>query len=241
MKPNAEPLPRHRQLSNLLRAHIQRGTYRPGDLLPSEHDLCHAHQLTRPTVRQALQSLQNEGLIKKQRGKGSIVQAKKQGIGILSIHGTTDSLPTGALQTRVVDPPAAGDWTEETDFVPTPTEYRAGCIRLSRLRLIEETPVLYEITLLPNLGLPRFCQHSLEDTSLFGLLRAHYDLYVTGGEQKITALPARTDPTVRARLAAPPDHPVLHLQKRYETNRPDYHFYTAIWARTDQFYLQGPI
>ena len=241
MNPPEQTLPRHRRLSNLLRDHIQRGTYRPGDLLPSENDLCQTYELTRPTVRQALQSLQNEGLIKKQRGKGSIVQAKKQGIGILSIHGTTDSLPNGALQTRVIDAPAVGPWMDETDFSPTRTERESGCVRLSRLRLIEDTPVLYEVTLLPNINLPRFCQRSLENKSLFGVLRAHYDLYVTGGEQKIAALPIRSDPTTRALLAADPDHPILHLQKRYETNRPDYHFYTAIWARTDQFYLQGPI
>ena len=239
MKPKNPYLPQHRQLSNLLRDHIGKGVYQPGDLLPSEHALCQTYQLTRPTVRQALQSLQVEGLIKKQRGKGSIVQPKKPGIGILSIGGTTDSLPAGALQTRVIDSPTVMPWVEETEFDPTDTERESGVVRLSRLRLIEESPILYEVTLLPNINLPRFCQRNLENKSLFGILRAHYDLYVTGGEQKIAATTA-TD-AIRTFLDVEPDQPVLHLQKKYETNRPDYHFYTAIWARTDQYVLQGPI
>lgn len=232
-------LPQHRRLSNLLREHISSGIYRPGDLLPSENALCQTHDLTRPTVRQALQSLQNEGLIKKQRGKGSIVQKKKAGIGILSIHGTTDSLPAGALQTRVIDRPQIGDWTDETEFLPTESERAAACIRLTRLRLIDTIPVLHEITLLPDLDLPNFENLDLEDQSLFGVLRARYNLFVTGGEQKIAAIPADED--AQRLLDIPPDQPILHLQKKYETNRPDYHFYTTIRARTDHFYLQGPI
>ncbi len=241
-------VPQHRQLYEILKGHILKGGYQPGDLLPSENALCLTYNVTRPTVRQALNSLLSEGYIKKQQGKGSIVQPKKNGIGVLSIvgrpgigilssAGTTDSIPAGALETRVIEPPFVGPWQKDFDFPITAMEEASGCIRMARLRLIEGKPVLYEITNLPNINLPRFCSRNFENKSLFGILSEFYDLKITGGEQKIRALKA--EGPICDLLGVKEGQPVLHLQKRYETNRPHFHFYTAIWSNTDDYYLQG--
>ena len=61
-------LPRYRELYEQLRRHIEEGVYGPGDLLPSENELCAVNQVTRPTVRRALDLLANEGYIKKHQG-----------------------------------------------------------------------------------------------------------------------------------------------------------------------------
>mgnify|MGYP000701547185 CR=1 FL=1 len=53
---------------------IRQGTYRPGDLLPSEPELTRYFGVSRHTVRAALRSLSDRGLIVSQRGRGSIVQ-----------------------------------------------------------------------------------------------------------------------------------------------------------------------
>jgi DNA-binding GntR family transcriptional regulator len=181
-------IPQHRLLYEALKEQIQKGVYKAGDLLPSENALCKTYQLTRPTVRQALTNLQSEGYIKKKQGKGSIVQSKKSGIGILSLTGTTDSLPSGTLETKVISSPEIGPWSEDFDFEITEEERIAGCIRMKRLRLIKEQPILFEITNLPNINLPRFCNRSFENKSLFKVLSKYYDIKVTGGQQKIWAL-----------------------------------------------------
>ncbi len=85
-------IPHYRRLYELLRQYIIDGVYKEGDLLPSENELCKLHNLTRPTVRQALDALVRDGFIKKQQGKGSIVNPIPKGIGILSIEGTTSAL-----------------------------------------------------------------------------------------------------------------------------------------------------
>ncbi len=68
-------LPRYRQLAETLRAAIGRGDYPPGALLPTEHELCAAHGVSRHTAREALRALQDDGLIARRRGAGTVVLA----------------------------------------------------------------------------------------------------------------------------------------------------------------------
>ena len=64
----------YRQLANLLREAIMRGDYPAGSRFPSEPELAAEHGVSRPTVNRALLLLRAEGLIKVERGKGTIVR-----------------------------------------------------------------------------------------------------------------------------------------------------------------------
>ena len=232
-------VPQHHQLYELLKTHIQQGIYQPGDLLPSEHALCRTHTVTRPTVRQALSTLVHEGYIKKQRGKGSIVQSPQAGIGILNIVGTTDSLPTGTLSTEVIAGPEVRAWEAAANFELTDIEQQSGYVYLSRLRRIDGNPVFYEETYLPHINLPRITARRFKDQSLFGMLSRHYALKVTGGQQRIRAYTAAAPVTVLLDIAA--ESPILYLEKTYDTNRPHYRFFTRLWCNTEKYYLQGAL
>src|SRR5437660_10962403 len=59
-----------------LRARIEDGTYRPGDLLPSQHDLVREFGVSRPTVIEALRVLRQEGWIETQAARGSFVRGR---------------------------------------------------------------------------------------------------------------------------------------------------------------------
>ena len=50
-------VPHHKKIYEILRKHILTGVYEEGSLLPSENELCAVHNITRPTVRQALEAL----------------------------------------------------------------------------------------------------------------------------------------------------------------------------------------
>ncbi|MFC7394507.1 trehalose operon repressor [Scopulibacillus cellulosilyticus] len=58
---------------NDLADNIQKGNYKTGELLPSEHDLADRYKSSRETIRKALNFLSQNGYIQKVRGKGSIV------------------------------------------------------------------------------------------------------------------------------------------------------------------------
>ena len=100
-------IPQYRKLYEILRRHILSGIYEEGSLLPSENELCTIHNLTRPTVRQALDSLVREGLIVKRQGKGSIVRKPIQNIGILSIEGTQSAIGGKYLRTEIIQKPVS--------------------------------------------------------------------------------------------------------------------------------------
>ncbi len=63
----------HLNVSNSIREKIYRREWKPGQKLPSEHALREKYQVSRGTVRRALSSLVEEGLIYQKQGKGSFV------------------------------------------------------------------------------------------------------------------------------------------------------------------------
>ena len=71
------PVPLYFQLAQHLRSEIASGAIASGGKLPSEHELCAEHGVSRSVVRQALQSLALDGLIETERGRGAFVREKK--------------------------------------------------------------------------------------------------------------------------------------------------------------------
>lgn len=66
--------PRYQELAEELRARILRGSYPDPSQFPTESMLCKRYGLSRFTVREALRSLQVEGLIQRRRGSGTFIQ-----------------------------------------------------------------------------------------------------------------------------------------------------------------------
>jgi GntR family transcriptional regulator/GntR family frlABCD operon transcriptional regulator len=228
--PMAHNIPQYRNLYEILRKHISDGIYKEGDLLPSENELCNTYGITRPTVRHALDALVNDGYIKKQQGKGSIVYALPKGIGILSIAGTTSAFGGKNLETRIIVKPYVGAWNGNFFFRLSKAEIESGCITLERLRLFNGKPIFYDINYLPNINLPRFTSRNFENKSLFDILRVSYRIEVKGGEQKIRAI--RASGHIGKYLGVSPGHPILHLERKFDTNRIGYYFYSSIFCNT---------
>ncbi len=230
-------IPQHRKLYEILRKHIVQGLYPEGSLLPSENELCGLHRVTRPTVRQALSRLVSDGFIKKHQGKGSIVQPLPKGIGILSIQGTTTGIGPHNLETIPVGRPTIIPWPEDFPFNLSLEEEESGCIKLERRRIVDDMPILYEISYLPNINLPRFVQKSFTNQSLFEVLRRSYQIEVMGGNQRIRALSASL--LISKYLSIAEGDAILCLQRTINTNRVDFRFFSIIYCNTSDFYLEG--
>lgn len=230
-------VPQYRKVYETLRKHIELEEYKEGDILPSENDLCAVHQVTRPTVRKALDMLTNEGFIKKRQGLGSVVLNKPKGIGILSITGTTSAVGKENLTTSVTVKPMVMPWPDDFFFELSDIEAESGCIYFERLRMLNNVPVFYDVTYLPNINLPRFTSRNLDNYSLFNLLRENYQIEVTGGEQNIKAILPDSD--IQRHLEVVPTTPILNLQRKLETNRINFNIYSFLYCDTQEHSLFG--
>ncbi len=233
----AKVLPRHRKLYGILRKHITEGVYLEGDLLPSENELCKLYGMTRPTVRQALSNLANDGYISKHQGKGSIVHLIPREIGILSVSGTTSAVGERNLKTRIIVKPVIRKWPEEFMFPLSELEKESGHVYMERLRLLDDDPVFYDISYLPNINLPRITSRRFENRSLFQILRDHYNITITGGEQRIKAIQA-SGKTLRL-LKLDRGTAVLHMERKMETNINGLFLYSSIYCNTKKFAIFG--
>jgi GntR family transcriptional regulator/GntR family frlABCD operon transcriptional regulator len=233
----AYQLPRYREVYEQLRKHIENGVYAPGDLLPSENELCAVNQVTRPTVRRALDMLANEGYIRKHQGLGSVVQNPPKGIGILSFSGTTSAIGKENLKTSAIVKPHARPWPEEFVFDLSDLERESGCIYFERIRYVNDAPVFYDLSYLPNINLPRFTARNLNNLSLFELLREQYRIEIKGGMQYIEAITATE--SCQQHLGVAPERPILNLQRKLSTNRLDYFVYSILYCNTEEHSLYG--
>ena len=68
---------RYGKLADSLIKRIKQGFWRIGDYLPSENNLAVEFEVSRPTVRRALQNLEENGFISRRRGDGTRVLADK--------------------------------------------------------------------------------------------------------------------------------------------------------------------
>src|SRR5690349_13099247 len=60
--------PVYRQLQDLIRGHVESGTWKPGEMIPAEKALAQQFGVARMTVRQATEGLMREGLLVRVRG-----------------------------------------------------------------------------------------------------------------------------------------------------------------------------
>lgn len=230
-------IPQYRRLYEILRKHISDGVYKEGDLLPSENELCRIYGITRPTVRQSLSSLSNDGYIRKHQGKGSIVHHLPREIGILSVSGTTSAVGDRNLKTKIIVKPVLIQWPADFMFPLTELENESGCIYMERIRFLDDVPIFYDISFIANINLPRITARQFENRSLFQILRDNYNIEITGGVQRIKAIPASAK--IGKFLHLRRDNPVLHLERKLETNNTGLFLYSSIFCNTEKYSIYG--
>ena len=70
-------IPLYFQLQELLKERIEAGTWRIGEPIPSEPELCDTYSVSRTVVRQALSVLEHDGQLRRVRGRGTFVAVPK--------------------------------------------------------------------------------------------------------------------------------------------------------------------
>lgn len=69
-------VPLYSQLKESIKEAIQNGILKPGDKLPTEHEICNHFNLSRTVTRQAFYELMSEGYIVRYKSRGTFVTNK---------------------------------------------------------------------------------------------------------------------------------------------------------------------
>jgi GntR family transcriptional regulator/GntR family frlABCD operon transcriptional regulator len=232
-------IPLYRQIQANLKEKITSGVYEEGGLLPSENDLSVAFNATRMTVRQALNELVREGYITRQHGKGSTVSASRKSLGLLSLKGWTEVVAASDRhgKTLVLEGPVLRK-LEDTAFKQLiDHEKHEEFIFFKRLRLVEDLPVMYEHTYIPNEDLPNFIKEPLLEGSLFRTLLIKYQIDVQSMTQEVRAVAA--DKETANLLKIKQKSPVLHLLRKYKTSIDGFFLYSSIYCNTEKFAISS--
>ncbi|MBT32066.1 MAG: GntR family transcriptional regulator [Thalassobius sp.] len=227
--------PRYKVVYEFLKKNIITGNYVEGHLLPSENELCAKFEVTRPTVRQALNALVQEKYIYKHRGKGSIVANQQRTLGLLSFKGFTEVLSNSeqTIETRILESKHLQDWPEDF-FYPIPKNLRnSGCYFLKRLRCVNQEPVMLEYTWILDINLDGFDAISFENNSLFGTLASKFHVEVTSVDQQIKAIQA--DKQQAHMLQMEEKSALLHIYRKYGTSRNDFFLFSSLLCNTSNY------
>ncbi|MGC9439992.1 GntR family transcriptional regulator [Streptomyces sp. WG5] len=166
----ASPVPLYYQLAQQLEAAIEHGVLAPGNLLGNEVDLSVRLGLSRPTVRQAIQSLVDKGLLVRRRGVGTqVVHSQvRRPLELSSLYDDLEAAGQGP-STRVVrneGVPASADVAAALGIA------EGGEVTvLERLRLTHGRPVALLCNYLP-VTLLELDDARLESTGLYRMMRA---------------------------------------------------------------------
>lgn len=229
--------PKYKIVYEALRKQIVDKTFVPGNLLPSENQLCAEYGVTRPTIRKALDQLVSDGFIIRHQGKGSIVKGAPKSLGILSLSGTTTAVGKESLHTVITIKPEIRPWKDAFGYPLDEQEQSCDCIYFERMRFLDGISLFFDITMLPNIDLPNFATHDLENRSLFEFLRTQYQIEVTGGTQQLFAIKA--DKRLQDHFNVKAGYPILQLNRKIETNRAGFHIYSQVFCVTHGYGLTG--
>ncbi|MCI5110729.1 MAG: GntR family transcriptional regulator [Marivita sp.] len=178
--------PRYVQLRQRLESGIESGVLAPNSSLPPEREIAEITELSRVTVRKAIQELVREGLIEQRQGSGSFIRERMNRMEQSLSHLTsfTEDMARRGLDT-------SSRWLERGVFLPTPDEVQAlgladgaEVARIYRLREAGGRPMALERASLPLDILPNPLEVT---TSLYEVL-GRREVRPVRAVQKISAI-----------------------------------------------------
>jgi GntR family transcriptional regulator len=179
------PVPLHHQVYLDLRAAIDAGEWRPGDLLPPERQLAARYGCSLITVRRALSELSREGRLERRRGHGTTVLRPRIERDFAGTMSFAEEMQVRGLdpETRLVAarPESAGEHVASALAIEPgePTLY------VERVRMADGEPLLLEQAYLPAERFPGLLASDLEHGSLYDLLTLRYGTHIARARESL--------------------------------------------------------
>lgn len=194
-------VPKYFQLASILRQKIEDGEWQPRTSIPSERQLETLYNLSRTTIREAIDNLIRQGYLYREHGRGTFVSPQKLQKGWMELTSFSEDLLKRGIQ--------PGQMIQSLEkVIPSPRilqrlELAPGsCVyRIERVRLGDDTPIGLQTS---YLSLADDQQITLEDLeasgSLYRILSEKFHIY-----------PTEADETLEVTLATPEEARLLEI------------------------------
>ncbi|GEM03111.1 GntR family transcriptional regulator [Halolactibacillus miurensis] len=198
-------LPLYLQLMEDIIKKIEQGDYSENEKLPSERELCDIYNLSRITVRNALQELEQEEYIYKLHGKGTFVAPKSYKQKLVKVYSFTEEMKKlGKVpQTKVLS----------FDIVPIDQrlslkmhlDVDQEVYRVKRLRLADNVPFICETSYLPTHLFPNLTKQALEERPMYSVFMDDYNMGVSQATEQfsVTSLRSEEAENLHAEIGSP--------------------------------------
>jgi GntR family transcriptional regulator len=214
-------MPLHSQLETTLRRLIESGQISAGAVLPGELELAAQLGVSRHTVRHALGVLTNEGLLRRERGRGTtVVSATPTRIFERSLSSfyafAWETRARGAqqrsyvLERKVID---ADEQLAQRLALSQGDEVE----RIVRLRTADEDPLVFETAYLPHELAAVLDGEVLERESIYDELERRHGLRITRARETIR--PIVLNRAVARLLRVVPGAPAFSVERTTWTDR----------------------
>ena len=141
--------PMYIKIHNQIKRDIEQHVYNVGDRIPAERQLAIKFGVSRMTLRQAIKTLEEEGILERRLGSGTYVSSRKvqeKMSGIMSfteIMEANGQVPSSKLITYKVGQPSLSE-KERLKL-----EDGVSVLRMERIRYADDLPICYEVVTVP--------------------------------------------------------------------------------------------
>ncbi|WP_412988767.1 GntR family transcriptional regulator [Pediococcus siamensis] len=178
------------QIHNEIKKSIEAGKWKIGDRIPAERDLAEQFNVSRMTLRQAIQTLVDEGILERRVGSGTFVANQKVQEKMSGVTSFTDlMLAQGKTpSSKTISYHAGQPSMSESEKL----QLKDGelVLRMERIRYADKVPICFETATVPERLVKSFSKAEVT-SSLYRTL-----------EQKAGLVPGKATQTVSAMLAS---------------------------------------
>lgn len=223
--------PLYLQLMNILIDMIE-NKLEENDRILSEREICEIYNVSRTTVRQAMDELEKEGYIYKIHGKGTFVSPKRMNQDLISFYSFTEEMnKIGRVPTSQVtgfEIVEAGDKISNIFKI----DREELLYRISRIRKADEVHMMYETTYLPFNRFNGITKEQLEENPMYDVLIKDFNVNITSAEEYF--MPVLTNKLESIYLDIKEGSPSLKIE-RFTYEKENLIEYTVSVARGDRF------
>ena len=232
-------IPLYQQLYEQLEGRIRSGQWKPGDRIPPESELLTQYEVSRITVRKVLAMLVAEGLLVRERGRGSFVASPKLEHGMTTIVSFTDDMRQRGFSpgTKIIFMGLVPAPRAIADALSVPEGEELA--RIDRLRLADEQPMCVEESFLIHHHLPGILEHDLANDSLREIKQREYGIRWSRARQTIQAVPAA--PEIARLLSVKTGAPLLFFDRVTFSQDNVAMEYLRVYYRADRYTLHNEL